>query len=124
MTTNGEAYGFLYYNGTTQRIIDELADARNISKTPELMGFDLVSQVDQIDTSNDSALADIVGRAKAGNMSHVIKASMPNAGNRRVAGLLCNVMSDLGVSPLYQQGEPYCADVVYKRGNQYIFDRD
>ena len=124
MTKTGEAYGFLYCSNTTQRIIDELADTREITQTPSMLGFDLVAQVDQIDTSKDSALANMVEKAKSNKMSHVIKASMPDASNRRVAGLLCNVIDGLYASPLYQEGEPYCADVVYKRGNQYVFDRD
>ena len=124
MEKQGEAYGFLYCNATTQQIITELADAREITETPSMLGIDLVSRVDELDTSGDSALAAIAERAKAAKMSHVIKASMPNAGNRRVAGLVGNLMDGLYASPLYAKGEPYCSGIVYKRGNGYVFKRD
>ncbi|HII16153.1 MAG TPA: hypothetical protein HA362_07650 [Nanoarchaeota archaeon] len=124
MAKDGEAYGFMYCSATTQQIITELADAREITQAPSMLGIDLVAQVDQIDTSGDSALADIVQRAKAEKMSHVIKASMPNAGNRRVAGLLGNIIDGLYASPLYPAGAPYCAGVVYKKGAEYVFKRD
>jgi hypothetical protein len=120
MVKTGEAYGFFYYADKTSRILEVLPQIRGDTETPSELTLDLVEGVDNLDTENDSQLVEIVQQAKRQHMSHVLKANLTNMGNRRTANLLGNIMNGISTA-LYQQKEPFCAEIVYKRGEKYVF---
>ena len=118
----GEAYGFFYYPGG-KSIAEVLPQIRDGTETPSELILDLIEGVENLDTKNDSALVEIVQQAKRQNMSHVLKATLPNMGNRRTANFLGNIMNGI-YSELYDKSEPFYAGIAYKRGEQYVFRRD
>ncbi len=88
----GRAYGFFYYAGKDS-ISEVLPQIREGTKTPSELTLDLVAGVDNLDTENDSALVEIVQKAKRQHMTHVLKATLPGMGNRRTANFLGNIMN-------------------------------
>ena len=125
MTNTGIAYGFFYYMFDTEDIREEIPDLRDVTKVPKELTLDLIKGVENVDTSADSQLAEIVNKAKRSKMNHVFKATLPNSGNRRVANKLGNLLNGLYQSAnLYDIDEPFCAGIVYKRGEKYVFRRD
>ena len=123
MEKEGKAYGFFYCQGKIEDVLDELPRARNLANAPKGLSLDL-KDIDNFDTQGDSKLVKIVERAKASQMSHVLSASTPSMGNRKVANELGAVMSNIYTSPLYTREEPFCAGIVYQRGGKYVFKRD
>ena len=115
----GKAYGFFYYAGK-ENILDVLPMIREGTETPLELTLDLVEGVDKLDTENDSALVEIVQKAKRKHMSHALKATLEGIGNRRAAGFLGNIMNCI-YTELYDKSEPFYAVIVYKRGEQYVF---
>ncbi len=118
----GKAYGFFYYAGK-RSISEVLPQIREKTETPSKLTLDLVEGVDNLDTENDSALVKIVEQAKRQHMSHVLKATLPDMGNRRAANFLGNIMNGV-YTELYAKSEPFYAGIAYKRGEQYIFRRE
>lgn len=123
MTKEGKAYGFFYYQGKTEDVLDELPRARNEANAPKELSLDL-KDIDNLDTRGDAGLVKIVEKAKASRMSHVLSASVPGMGSRKVADELSTVMGNIYTSPLYKGEEPFCAGIVYERGGKYVFKRD
>lgn len=118
----GIAYGFFFYAGK-RSILEVLPRIRKGTKTPPELTLDLIEGLNNLDTANDSALVDIVEQAKQHHMSHVLKANLPEVGNRRTANFLGNIMSGI-YRELYDKSEPFNSGIVYKRGDKYVFRRE
>jgi len=56
-------------------------------------------------------------------MSHVLKATLPGSGNKKAANYLGNILNGV-YTDLYDRSEPFCAGIVYKKGEQYVFRGD
>lgn len=119
---DGKAYGFFYYGGR-ESILEVLPEIRERTETPSELTLDLVEGVDNLNTENDSALVEIVQRAKRQSMNHVLKATLTGMKNIRAANFLGNIMNGV-YGKLYDKSEPFYAGIVYKRGEQYVFRRD
>lgn len=122
MTNIGEAYGFFYYGKDTQDIKKELPSIKDCAQTPSALELTLTEGVRNI-TTNDPALLSIIKKAEKYHMSHVLKATMPNVGNRRVAQELGDIMNVMYMQ-FYAQNEPFNAGIVYKIGEKYVFRRE
>jgi hypothetical protein len=123
MAKTGEAYGFFYYQGSSKDILEALPKIKRKTQTPSKLELNLTEGVNKLDTSKDSALDEIVQKAERQHMTHALKASLPEAGNRKTAGFLGNVMNGIYTS-LYDAKEPFYAGIAYKRGEQYVFRRE
>ncbi len=123
MEKEGKAYGFFYCRSKTEDVLDELPRARSLANTPKELSLDL-KDINKWDTKGDSKLAKIVEKAKSSQMSHVLSASMPYTGSRKVANELSAIMRNIYASPIYEKGEPFCGGIVYERGGKYVFKRD
>lgn len=118
----GTAYAFFQYGGRTEDISEILPYIREDTETPSELTLDLVDGVNKLDTTNDSALADIV--SQAGNMSHVLKATLPGVDNRKAADYLGNIVNGFYNTPLYQPSEPFYGEIAYKVDGEYILRED
>jgi len=121
-TSVGIAYGFFHYAGGDS-ISDVLPQIREIAETPSELTLDLVEGVDNLDTENDSALVEIVQKAKRRRLNYALKATLPGKGNRTAANLLGDIISNID-NEFYGKSDPFYAGIVYKRGKQYVFRRD
>ena len=118
----GRAYGFFHYAGkdSIQEVLPQIREGTN---TPPELTLDLVEGVDNLNTENDSALVEIVQQAKQRHMNHIVKATLPDVGNRRTAEFLGDIIGGIYTN-LYDKSEPFYGSIVYKRGEQYIFRRE
>lgn len=121
-TSIGTAYAFFHYGGKTEDLLKELPYVREDTETPSELTLDLVEGVKNLDTKNDSALVDIV--KQAGNMSHVLKATLPGVDNRKAANYLGNIVNGIYNTPLYQPSEPFYPEIAYKIDGQYVLRED
>jgi len=119
MAKQGEAYGFFYYSGSTESLAERMPEMRKKAHTPGSMNVTLLDKFDNLD-KDDPALTEIIEKANNSHMSHVVKAVMPDKGNRYVAMEVGDILSQI-YRNFYAKNEPFCAGVVYKRGNQYVF---
>lgn len=119
----GKAYAFFYCGGKTENISERLPYIKDKYETPSELDLNLVEGINNLNTKKDSALVEIVEQAKRQRMSHVLEADLPNAGNKKTADLLGDIMTGINYS-LYDKKEPFYAGIVYKRGEKYIFRRE
>jgi hypothetical protein len=119
----GEAFGFFYYNGAKEDIENELPSALILALTPSELELSLIEGVENLPYHGTPSLKGIVTKAKNQNLNYVLKGSQLNAGNRRVADELGDLLNILHLS-LYAKEEPFFAGIVYQRGKQFVFRRD
>lgn len=118
----GEAYCFFHYSGK-ESISKVLPQIKEMTESPKEISLAFTEGLDNLDIQNDSALAVIAKQAKIQHLNHVLKATLPSAGNRRTSGFLGNIMNGIYTN-LYEPTEPFYAGIVYKRGQQYVFKRE
>ena len=123
MTTIGEAYGFFHYQGLTSDIEGVLPSAREKASSPLELTLELSEDFEAL-AAAEPALGRIVEKAQRAHMSHVLRAQLPGAGNRKAATEIGDLLNEIYRSPLYDKKAPFCAGIVYKRGEEYVFRRD
>ncbi|MBU2637794.1 MAG: hypothetical protein KJ955_02380 [Nanoarchaeota archaeon] len=119
MAKAGEAYGFLQYNGRIEDLLEQIPEIRTTARTPPELSLQVIEGAGNLDTAGDPGLANVVRIAQGAGLNYVLKASLPNADNRKVAGLLGNINDDLYASRLYNNGRPFCAEIAYHNGVEY-----
>ena len=119
MAKTGEAYGFLKYGGRADDILKYIPSVRNSALTPPEMSLQLIAGVENVDTTGDSGLADLVQRAKGADFNYAFKANLPNADNATTAGELGDTINQLYQTPLYQEGQEFYAEIAYKQNDKY-----
>jgi hypothetical protein len=118
----GKAYGFFYYAGGKRAIQNEIPAIRKKVYTPLEMKLSLRG-IDNLNTGEDSALAEIAERAKSAKMNYVIEADLPGRSNQRTASEVGDILNGIRYH-LYDQRAPFCAGIVYQKGKKYVFKRD
>ena len=123
LTNNsGTAYGFFYYQGETRNILKVLPEVREKAVIPPEVSLNLVEGMDNVNLQNDSALVEIIEKAKRQHLSHALKATWFNVGNHKVAQELADVLNGIYLT-LYEQTEPFYTGIVYQRGERYVFKK-
>ena len=120
---SGTAYGFFYYQGETRDILKVLPEVREKVVTPPEVSLDLIEGMDNVNLQNDSALVEIIEKAKRQHLSHALKATWFNVGNRKVAQELADVLNGICLT-IYEQTEPFYSGIVYKKGKHYVFKKE
>lgn len=118
MANSGEAYGFLKYGGRIEDILEYIPLIRTTAQTPSELSLQIIGGAENLDTTGDSGLAELVELAKGANLNYVFKANLPDADNKRVAGLLGNIMDDFYASTLYNN-EQFRTEIAYRDGKEY-----
>ena len=116
----GKAYAFFYYSGNTSDILNILPNIRESEEIPSEVTVNLEEIAAFRD--EDSALTQVIEKAREEDMSHVLKATMQGLGHRRVAELTGDLCNGIYLS-LYQKGDQLRAGIVYKRGKSFVFRR-
>ncbi|MFH1065861.1 MAG: hypothetical protein V1734_05135 [Nanoarchaeota archaeon] len=119
MAKTGEAYGFLKYGGRADDILKYIPSVRNSALTPPEMSLQLIAGVENLDTTGDSWLAELVQRAKGADFNYVFKANLPGKDNAETAGELGDTINQLYQTALYREGQEFCAEIAYKEGSEY-----
>lgn len=114
----GEAYAFFNCNATKQEIEQEIPFIRKLVKTPGELELSLTEGMDQI--KGDPKLLAIAKEAKEAGIRYFMEATLPNATNRATADELSSVLNQAYQSPLYQSGEQFRGEIVYKEKGEYV----
>lgn len=119
MAKAGEAYGFLKYKGRIEDILEYIPAVRDCALTPPELSLQVIEGAENLDTTADSGLAELVRLAQGANLNYVLKANLPNADNAGTANELKDIVNQLYQTSLYKQGEPFCAEIAYREGSEY-----
>ena len=119
----GRAYVFSYYKGKIEDVIDELPRAQQLAETAPGLKIDVIAKLDDLADSNDPKLTKVVQDAQHNRMNYALRATLPNAGNRKTAEELNRVLANIHTSPLYGENDLLLGGIAYKHGDEYIFLR-
>lgn len=111
-TKSGKAYAFFDCKASKGDIERELPFIRECVKTPNELELSLMEGTDTL--KGDSQLFQIAKEAKKAGIKYVMEATYPNATNHQTADEVVSVLNQAYQSPLYQKGEQFRGEVVYK----------
>ncbi len=117
----GVAYCFFSY-GHERSIERSLSYLRVGAEIPSETILEVIVGVHNVDTTKDPALVEVVEWALEQKRSHVLKASLPESGNRRTANIVGDLMNAI-YQDLFYSGESLYSTVAYKRGERYVVKR-
>ena|SRR3989344_4996583 len=115
----GKAYAFFNCESSKGDIEKELPFIRDCVKTPGALELSLMEGTDTL--TGDTQLLQIARDAKDAGIRYVMEATYPNATNHQTADEVASILNQAYQSPLYQKGEQFRGEVVYKEKGKYIF---
>ncbi|MEK6875231.1 MAG: hypothetical protein AABX30_00950 [Nanoarchaeota archaeon] len=118
-TKVGKAYAFFNCEAIKGDIEKELPFIRKCVKTPNPLELSLIEGTDTL--TGDPQLLQIAREAKDAGIRYVMEATYPNATNHQTADEVASVLNQAYQSQLYQKGEQFRGEVVYKDRGRYVF---
>ena len=118
-TKTGKAYAFFNCKASKGDIEKELPFIRECVQTPNALELSLMEGKDTL--KGDPKLLQLAREAKDAGIRYVMEATYPNATNHQTADEVASVLNQAYQSPLYQKGEPFRGEVVYKERGRYVF---
>lgn len=115
----GKAYAFFNCEASKGDIEKELPFIRKCVKTPNTLELSLMEGTDTL--TGDTQLLQIAKEAKGAGIRYVMEATYPNATNHQTADEVASILNQAYQSLLYQKGEQFRGEVVYKDRGKYIF---
>ncbi|HUS48848.1 MAG TPA: hypothetical protein VMZ91_01675 [Candidatus Paceibacterota bacterium] len=118
----GRAYAFFDCRASKEDIEKELSSIRKCIKTPSALELSLMESTEKPSVSplRDSELWAIVRTAKEADLRYFMEATYPNATNHQTADEVASILNQAYQSPLYQEGEQFRGEVVYKERGRYV----
>lgn len=119
----GKAYAFFNCKASKGDIEKELPLIRECVKTPNALELSLMEGTENPSVSalSDPKLWAIVKSAKEAGMRYFMEATYLNATNHQTADEVASILNQAYQSPLYQKGEQFRGEVVYKKRGRYVF---
>ena len=114
----GQAYAFFDCDASKEIIESKMPILRRESQTPSDLELSLT---DDLDSLKEDDLLSIVQEAKDSGMNYLLKATYPNATNKKTADELATMINMMYASPLYKPGEEFSGAIVYKEKDKYVF---
>ncbi|MCX6749899.1 MAG: hypothetical protein NTZ83_00410 [Candidatus Pacearchaeota archaeon] len=115
----GKAYAFFNCRASKGDIEKEIPFIRECVKTPNALELSLMEGTDTL--KGDAQLLQITRDAKDAGIRYVMEATYPNATNHQTADEIASVLNQAYQSLLYEKGEQFRGEVVYKERGKYIF---
>jgi len=115
----GKAYAFFNCNASKGDIEKELPAIRECVQTPNALELSLMEGTDTL--TGDTQLLQIAREAKDTGIRYVMEATYPNATNHQTADEVASILNQAYQSPLYQKGEQFRGEVVFKERGRYVF---
>ncbi len=125
----GEAYAFFDCNAPVTQIAEEIPYIRSLVQTPKRLELYLAERALPVIGNSwnhkpanvDSELIEIAREAAEAEIRYVLAArSPPNINNHQTANELAAILNQAYQSPLYQDGEQFRGDIVYKDRGRYV----
>ena len=116
----GKAYGFFWYGGPVEDAVREVSSIEGMDHLPA----NLTLKASTLDTfleraELDAGLRNFGELARRTNLNVVVEATRPGVGNHSASNDLGDVLSVVHHA-LYAGNDPFYAEIVYKRGEQYV----
>ncbi len=118
--TVGKAYGFLQYSGKNRDLVRAFPAIVKRENFPQSCTFSLL-EIAAFKTE-DSALARLVEEARECDRTHILEGSIDNSSNRKAAMFVGDIFNGVYMT-LFNQGDPFSAEIVYQRAGRYVFRR-
>ncbi|MBS3075166.1 hypothetical protein J4429_01775 [Candidatus Pacearchaeota archaeon] len=115
----GKAYAFFNCEASKRDIEKELPFIRECVKTPNALELSLMEGTDAL--IGDAQLLQIARDAKDAGIRYVMEATYSNATNHQTADEVASILNQVYQSPLYQKGEQFRGEVVFKERGRYVF---
>lgn len=137
----GEAYAFFRCDAETESVaftLDSILRLETDGKRVYPVGLTLELYKEDsakdffhgLDTSNDPELREYVRMAGEAELNYAVRATLPKvpehrgvSANRGAADELGNVLNQTYNSPLFNEGEPFRGEIIYKHGGRYVRKR-
>lgn len=115
----GKAYAFFNCKASKGDVEKVLPFIRECVKTPNALELSLMEGTDTL--TGDAQLLQIAREAKDAGIRYVMEATYPNATNHQTADEVASVLNQAYQSPLYEKGEQFRGEVVFKERGRYVF---
>jgi len=115
----GKAYAFFNCKASKGDIEKEIPFIRECVKTPNALELSLMEGMNAL--TGDTQLLQFVKEAKYAGRKYIIEATYPNATNHKTANEVASILNQAYQSPLYEKGEKFIGEVVYKNRGRYLF---
>ena len=115
----GKAYAFCNCRASKIEVEKELPFIRECVKTSNALELSLMESMD--DLTGDSQLLQIAQDVKNAGIRYVMEATYPDATNRQTADEVVSILNQAYQSPLYEKGEEFRREVIYKERGRYLF---
>jgi len=125
----GEAYAFFDCNSSITQIAEEIPYVRSSVQTPKRLELYLAERTLPVIGNSwshklphvDSELIEIAREADEAGIKYVLAArAPPNMNNHQTADELASILNQAYQSHLYQEGEQFRGDIVYKDRGRYV----
>jgi hypothetical protein len=114
----GEAYAFFRYAGAADILELALPDMRQMAQAPSALELTLSNT--QRFFHLDDKLMSFVVLARTLDLNYVLAGRQQGVRNADVADSLGNVVNQLGKSALYRPTDPFIAQIIFMREEDYI----
>ncbi len=114
----GEAYAAFDCRASKNAIESEMGFIRRLVMTPEEL--ELHFEATNSPRGN-TKLKQLANEARQEGLGYLIEGNYPTATNARTADELAAVLNQAYQSPLYQTGEEFRGNIIYKEKGQYVF---
>jgi hypothetical protein len=117
----GKAYAFFDCNASREQIEAELPKICHVTKTPAKLEILVFNDTGVFNRSQKEP--EIKALASTFKRQYILEAKYPGKSNQETADQIAGVLNQAYQSPLYQDGEDFRGNIVYKHRNKY-FSRD
>ena len=119
----GKAYAFFNCEASKRDIEKELPLIRDRVKTPNQLELSLTELTKNTLASpfSEPELCSIIRKAREAGIKYVMEATYQNATNHQTADEVASILNQAYQSRLYQKGEQFRREVVYKERGRYVF---
>jgi hypothetical protein len=121
----GEAYAFFGCRANADQVAEEVQTIMNVVRAPKglelsLSGAGVLPAVSPRSINED--LIGIASDAREAGENYVLAArGLPTMSNRETADQLATVLNQAYQSPLYETGEKFWGEIVFKENGHYLF---
>lgn len=112
----GKAYGFFDCNATKEEIEEKIPFIRDSVQTPNQLELILTEDVNSLNINSD-----LLEIAQELDSRYVIESTCQDYTNEQTADELLAILNQTYQSQLYQKGEKFRGEIVYKESGKYIF---
>ncbi len=123
----GRAYGFFDCTAKNEEIKAVLPTVRDLAQNPSKLELSLsegvghsYGLVNRAEANINQDILSIAQEAEQAGISHLMRASLPNASNRETAEELSAVLNQTYQSLLYQEGEDFRGETFFEENGQYV----